>query len=379
MSVGQFIKFSRSTVNVIVIGLNILVAMALLLSAYGGLFDPGKFVVAALMTMALPAMMVLGFVTAVLDIVVCRKALWIILAAFAVALPPLSNFFPLHFRHSELTEAEKQRSFTFLTYNVMHLWDFRGNVPGEDENATVDYILNTDADIVSLQEAEIIRQWPLWRITAEQIKALEAKYPYRQIGINDQFSVLSKYPFTMIPLDYPPRDVKHFCAMRLYVGGDTINLFNLHLESIGLTPDDKALYRNLLKDTPDSEQELKREVKAVKTQLIAKLAKAFNERAAQARYVRNVIDSIGGNWIVAGDFNDVPTCYAIRTIREGDDLHDAYAECATGPTITFHASRFYFRIDHVLYKGNFKAVDIERGNPLSSDHYPLLTTFVKDK
>jgi endonuclease/exonuclease/phosphatase (EEP) superfamily protein YafD len=56
-------------------------------------------------------------------------------------------------------------------------------------------------------------------------------------------------------------------------------------------------------------------------------------------------------------------------------MKDAYEECALGPTITFHASRFYFRIDHVLYKGNFEAIDIERGDQKSSDHYPLLTTF----
>ena len=60
------------------------------------------------------------------------------------------------------------------------------------------------------------------------------------------------------------------------------------------------------------------------------------------------------------------------------DMKDAYAENAFGPTITYHGNRFYFRIDQVLYKGDMKAVDIERGDIESSDHYPLLTTFVFD-
>ena len=60
-------------------------------------------------------------------------------------------------------------------------------------------------------------------------------------------------------------------------------------------------------------------------------------------------------------------------------MHDAYAQNAFGPTITYHGNRFYFRIDHVLYGGDMEAVDIERGDVPSSDHYPLLTTFVFDE
>ena len=79
---------------------------------------------------------------------------------------------------------------------------------------------------------------------------------------------------------------------------------------------------------------------------------------------------------MAGDFNDIQGSYALRTILGDGDMHDAYAENAFGPTITYHGNRFYFRIDHVLYRGDMEAVDIERGDTPSSDHYPLLTTFV---
>ena len=79
--------------------------------------------------------------------------------------------------------------------------------------------------------------------------------------------------------------------------------------------------------------------------------------------------------IVCGDFNDTPGSYSYRTVR-GDDMRDAYLDCAFGPAITYHDNRFYFKIDHVLYRGNLRAVDIERGRIDASDHYPLLATFV---
>ena len=58
----------------------------------------------------------------------------------------------------------------------------------------------------------------------------------------------------------------------------------------------------------------------------------------------------------------------------GDDLHDAYADAAFGPTITYHENRFYFRIDQILYRGP-EILSIDRGNCKSSDHYPMIATF----
>ncbi|MBP3535598.1 MAG: endonuclease/exonuclease/phosphatase family protein, partial [Muribaculaceae bacterium] len=115
----------------------------------------------------------------------------------------------------------------------------------------------------------------------------------------------------------------------------------------------------------------------VRKQLIDKLYGAFSHRAWQAKMLRSYIEQLGGDAIVCGDFNDIPGCRTIH-ILEQIGMKDAYSELATGPTITFNAPHFYFRIDHVLWRGNFRAVDIERGNVASSDHYPLLTTFVWD-
>lgn len=78
-----------------------------------------------------------------------------------------------------------------------------------------------------------------------------------------------------------------------------------------------------------------------------------------------------------GDFNDVAGSYAYRTIRSCG-LKDAYAQTAFGPTITYNASRFYFHIDQIFYRGNLRAVSIWRGKSRSSDHYPVSATFLWD-
>lgn len=368
----------KSTVLAIGVGLNLFVAMVTVFSAYGGTFNPDERVIAAMAAMVLPLLLLAGGALFLVNLFFDRRLIWILIAGWIVAMPSILVFSPMHIWNRTLNSEEREQSFTFLTYNVLHLWDFRGeNYPGVEQNATLDYILSTDADIVSLQEFEILKPDKQWKITQAQIDSLYARYPYHFIGISQQLSVFSKYPMEEVDINVDPKTAYVMGCFKINVKGCDIHLMDVHLKSIGLTPEDKALYKETL-DLPENKSELKRELKEVKSQLLTKLAVAFRTRTFQAREVRKVVDSIGGPFIVAGDFNDIPDCYAVRTIR-GKDMHDAYADAAFGPTITYHGDKFYFRIDQVLYKGPFKAVDIERGDIASSDHNPLLTTFLFDQ
>ena len=158
------------------------------------------------------------------------------------------------------------------------------------------------------------------------------------------------------------------------IDGHATTVINCHLQSIGLTPDDKELYRDL---TDKDMRPTKSELTKVKNDLIGKLSNAFITRAEQAQSIKDFLSGQRDNVILVGDFNDVPGSYAYRTIKSCG-LRDAYSDCAFGPVITYNTNRFYFRIDHILYRGNLKAIDIRRGDIRSSDHYPLTATFIRD-
>lgn len=372
-----FTRPGRATVRATVAGLNVGIAMVTVFSAYGGTIDPQTCVLASLAAMALPVMLLLGLIMLIIDMIFWRKAAVAIVAGWVIAASPILAFGPVNIGGADsLSDDDRQRSFTFLTYNVLHMNDFRGDVAGLERNATIDAILDIDADIVSMQECEMLREWPLWHITAGQLKDLAARYPFRAVGVADQFTVLSKYPFTVDRCITPDFVKRYVSFYRISINGGVLHLADCHLQSIGLDPGDKALYKQMLANGGD--HDLRHDMGEVKTRLISKLEAAFIHRKRQAEYIRHVVDSIGGSWIVAGDFNDVPSCYAVRTIM-GDDMTDAYTEAALGPTITYHDNKFYFRIDQVLYKGDFRAVDITSPRIPSSDHYPVLTTFLFDR
>lgn len=367
----------KSAILALGIGLNLFVAMLTVFSAYGGTFDPETRVIAAMAAMVLPNLLIAGIVIVLIDLIIDARLILIIGAGWLLSLSPILTFCPLNVPRSSLSAEEKERSFNMLTYNIFHFWDFRGEVPGLEKNATLDYILDADADIVNLQEAEAIWENGYAKVTPAQLDSVKARYPYRIINVSDKLSLLSKYPCEEVKLNLDPKVGYVMACFKLDVKGKTFHLLNVHLKSIGLTSDDKEIYKEAL-NLPENKNQLKREMKEVKSKLLTKLATAFKIRAVQAHAARSVIDSIGGPFIVAGDFNDIPGCYAMRVIR-GDDMRDAYADAALGPCITYHGDRFYFRIDHVLYRGPFNAVDIEKGGIESSDHNPLLTTFVFDQ
>ncbi len=148
-----------------------------------------------------------------------------------------------------------------------------------------------------------------------------------------------------------------------------LNLYNIHLQSIGLSDDDKKLYGSLTRNVTS------RKLEKARHGMLSKLSQAMKERAHQAIMLRNELDSVGGpNIIVAGDFNDISDCWTQRKIM-GRDLKSAFTSAAVGPTVTYYANRFYFNIDHVLYSNNLQTIKYERLDSRASDHYPVLVTF----
>lgn len=370
-------SFLRSSLSAIATGVTGIVAISTVFSAYGGFFDPYEVPVAALALMVLPALLITGIIVAVIDLIFWRKAAILIAASWLVSLPPLLVFCPLNISSPVIGEQKNDTTFTVLTYNIIHLWDTHEDHKEYDRNPTLQYILDTDADIVNLQEIAVADLDPNgWRpkrekVTKAQVDSLKAKYPYRFYKPNIA-GFLSKYPVEAEELPIQVDSMPNIRLFKVNINGHQIHFYNVHLKSIGLSDDDKQFYRELY-DVPADEREIKREIKEAKTKLVSKLASAFRARTREARILRQCIDSVSGPVIVAGDFNDVPGCYAVRTIM-GDDLHDAYADAAFGPTITYHENRFYFRIDQILYRGP-EIISINRGNCKSSDHYPMIATF----
>lgn len=355
-------------VSVVVFAINLLAAIGLVASAYGGRINPLSNAWGGIAAMTFPIWAVGVGLLLLINICWFRRSAIIDAVALAVCWGPLMDICPLNFNRPSMAEIEGMgsRAIKVMTYNVYNFNDIVPQSAGHG-NRMVAFILEQDADLVMLQEGLVSVKQP-HRLSKDETEALHARYPYI-VSDGTGLNLLSKYPVECVrtEIDNSPS----FAAARydVEIAGQTVHLFNIHLQSIGLTPEDKALYRRLTAGKAEHE------VKKIKQDLIGKLKSAMRHRAVQGAEVRAEIEKAGpGPVILGGDFNDVPGCFAMREIM-GDNLREAYRAAGLGPAITYHVNRFYFRIDHLLYGGGISPLRVWRGDIDASDHYPLIGYF----
>ena len=345
------------------ITINVLTAIATIFAAYAGHVSPEEMPLAAIACILFPFGLIALLILIPLSFFVKRWIALIPLATLIICVGPALNYCPLNVFNSNDHKKNDESAFTLLSYNAYNFKALDKIYPSDSTNATLSYIIDTDADIVCLQECEYLSPLKAWHVYPPQVKAIKEQYPHQIIGADNGESILSKYPVKKICSE------GYFSHFEVSTPNGNIDIIDVHLRSLRLTDEEKKQYSDISDINND---------KSKWKVIVKKVMAAAQNRARQADKLRAYIDSIDReNIIVCGDFNDVPGCYAIRTICE--DFDDAYADCAFGPTITYHGDKIYFRIDHILYDGDFEATSITRGDIDRSDHYPLIATFHWDK
>ena len=268
--IGKFVAYLILAVNIFFISL-------LLLTAYSPHIKPVAHPVESCFGLTFPIFLVIN---------ICFFIFWLIIQKYKFALFPLVAFllcysqirtyFPLNFHTSKLPE----NSFKVLSYNIM---GFDGAVKKDGENLILNYLKNSGADILCLQEYQTIES-PRYLSQKDVEKALK-DYPYHNIqivgrgsgkGHTNRIACYSKFPIlSSRTLDYAS-EYNGSVVYELKMGEDTVMLINNHLESNKLTKEDKVVYESMLK-SPETEK-----VKSGARLLIRKLAEASAIRAPQA-------------------------------------------------------------------------------------------------
>ncbi len=359
-----------------------LLGIVTIVSGYGGVVNPATSCLPAIFAMSFPIWLMLVLLALGVTVIFDRIMAIIPGVTILICLGPILNFCPINLSKTKLTTAQEDRSFTIMSYNVYGLYDYRKPILGVSDitgltkegiigtsNPTLSYILKKDPDIVCMQECHISFE-PTQRIISKALlDSVNSRYHYniytKGIVI---FSKFPLYKVNTIPLS---DKTAYYVAAIAEIQGHRTLLVTAHLESIGLNSSDKALYQEITEGEGG-----RKALAGAKTQLLSKLSRAFITRARQVDLIRNQIDSLGvDNVIVTGDFNDIPDSYAYRQMCK-DDFKSAFAMAGCGPVITYHANRFYFQIDHILYRGALDAVDYYRYGFDRSDHYPIEARFL---
>lgn len=365
---------ARKFLHVLFIICDVLIIAGLLVSGYSGCISPLKHGgLWGILGLAFPIFLSASVILLILQAIWYRLGAAMTLLGMIACAGPILTFFPLNIGKNDRKPANADApTFSLVEYNTFNFHDNRpAGTYDNSYSQTVNYIIQKNADIVCLSEGLYMWTSNVTNINAAQMDSLRDLYPHI-IYSGDAQVVLCKFPIEPIHINNNDSVFATGADMGIYrinlPGGKLLTLFNVHMQSLLLNSDDITLFREIT--------EMKREnFGMIKSQLLEKISKANVKRARQANRLCGLIRHYGGpNVIVCGDFNDVPGCYAIRALGS-IGLRSVYPELGFGPLISYNSDRFYFGIDHILYRGSLRPLSIHRGNNKSSDHYPLYATF----
>ena len=183
--------------------------------------------------------------------------------------------------------------------------------------------------------------------------------------IFSRYPIINKQIITIPPYDYN----SNFQYADIVKDGDTIRVFNIHLQSLKFTDGNRAFI-------DDPTLETKQDIKRSKS-VIGKFKHGFLRRQAQVEKVKEEIDKSPYPVILCGDFNDVPNSYAYQTI--GENLQNAFAEKGSGLGRTFTSIAPTLRIDNIFVSPSFTVSQFVRLPVMLSDHFPIITDLGKKK
>ena len=356
--------------NRIITWVTAIVALGFLVSGFSIGIDPRTSIVLAVFSMTFPVWIILMLVLTVGCVVVKNRHGGLIsLIAWIIGFYNVFSIMPFNVGASEHAD---DTTLKVMSYNVFRFW-VGDSTDLSQGNPTLNSVINSGADIVVLQESIPIRPNKKLGIMAHQCDTLKQLYPYSNISGDGQ-ALLSKYAFTTVSLPEKASGSAQFAAYSISLN-DTLQLclINVHLQSFRLNSAERKAYYEFT----DGEVS-KSSLKEARQKILPKVKKALRSHAEEAEMLVRNVDAVWpeGMLILCGDFNDITDSYPMKILCRDCRLNDAFRKASFGPMATYHVSRFYFNIDHILYRGLSTPIDYRRLKVPASDHYPVLATFV---
>lgn len=343
----------------ILLGINAVLAALLCFSAFSPYLNPHTSPVASCAGLFFPVFLLANMAFLVFWLIVYRKYALFPFVVLLVCWNSIQTYVPINWFQEDAPE----EAIKFLSYNTRAFGDMTPHTK-EKPNEVLEYLRNSDADIICIQEYIYGG-----KLKKKDIDYALRDYPYRHYhSLNKGWNGLgcySRYPI----LSAKPIKYESFSngsiAYYIKVKDDTLVVLNNHLESNRIIKSDVKTYQDMV-DVPNREN-----VSSGLKKLLKKLAEATAIRAKQTDVLSETIRGLKGKkLIVCGDFNDTPISYTHRVLSE--DLQDAFVESGNGLGISYNRDRLYIRIDHILASKDLKVFDCTVDDSIkASDHNPV--------
>ena len=351
----------KNILNYILLILNVIFAIALLISYSALYIPPDKIWIIAIAGLVYPWLLAINILFCISWFFVKPRyaiiSIFVILSGWNV----LSRFIQLDGKETD------EPGIKVVSYNVRHFTG-TGNNPSRELAELIKSFLNQkQPDIICLQEVKL-RTNRVFNLEATRNEFPSIKhYQYARTSSTGGSVTMSRYPIIKMQEIRFENSGNIAIATDIAMGKDTIRIFNIHLQSYRIDPDK---YRIIDSPGITSEEDL-REAR----ELGSKFRKAVRMRAVQARMIRQKINESPHPVIVCGDFNDTPASYAYQKVR--GNLKDSFVCSGVGIGQTYIGKLPSFRIDYILHSPEFQSNNFRTYDVQYSDHLPISCDLIR--
>lgn len=345
--------------------------VALLMTGYAGWLNPNKWSWLAVAGYAFPIALVLTVASLVVCALMCKRLLPIPFVGLLLAYQPVTHYCPLH--RSQQTPKD---AFKLLSYNTYNMG--KGHMEPDDRTEKnkrlIQYIANSGADIVCLQEAplglcpdSLVSHWAY-------VDSICGKG-------GSQIVIFSRYPILRKQKIHYDTKGNLTGVFWLNKDGRELIVINNHLQTMGFSMKERRDFGNMM----HGERKEKEYIKSTSRTIVGKIFEASRIRAHQADSVAAFMRRhCSTPMIICGDFNDIPQSYTCHTISnpgkgvdgKSMDINDCYRSTAFGPGYSYGHFGMRVRIDNILCTQQLTPYNCKVDNSISSsDHYPLTCFF----
>ncbi len=342
--------------------LNLLAALALLVSYSSVYIAPDEYWVPSMFGLAYPFILLANVCFVIFWMPVKAKNALLSLIVILVGWNFIGRYFQLK------PEFRDDADVKVVSYNVGSFVDNGMDRADENARAIVDFLVEQHPDIVCIQESRL-RVNNIFNLP-ETIKKIQSIKHYQYARSSNTFGMVTMTRYPIVNMQEIRFDGSTNMAIitDVLMDDDTVRIFNVHLQSYRIDPDKYTII-----DSPGISEEKDRE--QVKD-MGRKFKRAFQQRAVQVREIRKFIDESPYEIILCGDFNDTPASFSYETL--GENLQDAFVSSGKGIGRTYVGKLPSFRIDYIFHSSGFSSYNFQTWRFYHSDHLPVSCNLLRN-
>ena len=311
---------------------------------------PKLFPLLSVLTLILPFFLILNGLFFCYWLLQLKRQIFLSGIVLLLGITFISRFYK--FSSNDISPEEKD--FTVMSYNVrlFNLFDW---IDSDDVGDKIlSFINQQNPDILCVQEY------------SENAKVDLRVYKYKAVfmegdKIKTGQAIFSKFPIFNQGNLHLIQNGNNVTFADIRKGKDTIRVYNMHLQSIKISPD-----VNDISEHVDAINQQKSQ------QVFLRIRDAFKKQEQQSEILVSHKKRCHYPIIICGDMNNSAFSYVYRNIK--GNLYDCFEESGIGFGQTYKFKYYPARIDYIFADKKMKVKSFRTFSKFeNSDHFPVLT------